>query len=211
MLSNAVICGPAPGHTREKPQARSTWPTTASAPASSPEGTSISLTGTVTDPGSADTHTYAWSVTKNGVAYASGSSGSFSFNPDDDGSYVVTLVVTDDDGGTGIDAKTIAVTNHGALDYMVITNSGWWDGLPEDVRAGLQKAMAGATEHANKLAAEINDRDQKRIAEAGKAKIQTLSKEDVAAWRTAMHPVWEKFQDQIGKDIIDAAVASNQQ
>jgi C4-dicarboxylate-binding protein DctP len=107
--------------------------------------------------------------------------------------------------------KTIAVTNHGALDYMVITNSGWWDGLPEDVRAGLQKAMAGATEHANKLAAEINDRDQKRIAEAGKAKIQTLSKEDVAAWRTAMHPVWEKFQDQIGKDIIDAAVASNQQ
>ncbi len=107
--------------------------------------------------------------------------------------------------------KTIAVTNHGALDYMVITNSGWWDGLPEDVRAGLQKAMAGATEHANKLAAEINDRDQKRIAEAGKAKIQTLTKEDVAAWRSALKPVWDKFQDQIGKDIIDAAVASNQQ
>src|SRR5690606_25672455 len=60
--------------------------------------------------------------------------------------------------------KTIAVTNHGALDYMVITNSGWWDGLPEDIRAGLQKAMAGATEHANKLAAEINDRDRQRIA-----------------------------------------------
>ncbi|MDN5842928.1 MAG: TRAP transporter substrate-binding protein [Alcaligenaceae bacterium] len=106
--------------------------------------------------------------------------------------------------------KTIAVTNHGALDYMVVTNSAWWDGLPDDIRDGLQKAMAGATEHANKLAAEINDRDRKRIAEAGKAKIQTLTKEDIAAWRTAMHPVWEKFQDGIGKDLIDAAVASNQ-
>ncbi|WP_298017313.1 TRAP transporter substrate-binding protein [uncultured Castellaniella sp.] len=106
--------------------------------------------------------------------------------------------------------KTIAVTNHGALDYMVITNAGWWDGLPENVREALKKAMAGATEHANKLAAQINDRDQKRIAEAGKAKIQTLSKEDIAAWRTAMHPVWEKFQDGIGKDLIDAAQASNQ-
>ncbi len=105
--------------------------------------------------------------------------------------------------------KTIAITNHGALDYMVITNSGWWDGLPEDVRAGLQKAMAGATEHANKLAAEINDRDQKRIAEAGKAKIQTLSKRDVAAWREAVRPVWSKFSGEIGEDLIAKARATN--
>jgi len=105
--------------------------------------------------------------------------------------------------------KTIAVTNHGAIDYMVIANSGWWDGLPEDVRAGLRKAMAGATEYANKLAAEINDRDRQRIAEAGKARIQTLSKRDVAAWREAVRPVWSKFSDQIGEDLIAKARASN--
>ena len=105
--------------------------------------------------------------------------------------------------------KTIAVTNHGALDYMVITNSGWWNGLPEDVRGALKTAMAGATEHANKLASEINDRDQKRIAEAGKAKIQTLSKRDIAAWREAVRPVWTKFSSQIGEDLIAKARASN--
>ncbi len=107
--------------------------------------------------------------------------------------------------------KTIAETNHGALDYMVVTNSGWWDGLPADVRDGLKKAMEGATQHANKLAAEINDRDRQRIAEAGKAKIQPLTKEDIAAWRTAMKPVWDKFSGQIGQDLIDSAIASNQQ
>lgn len=106
--------------------------------------------------------------------------------------------------------KTIAYTNHGVLDYMVITNAGWWDGLPADIREALQKAMAGATEHANKLAADINERDRQRIADAGKAKIQTLSKDDLAAWRTAMQPVWKKFESGIGKDLIDAAVASNQ-
>ena len=106
--------------------------------------------------------------------------------------------------------KTIAVTNHGDIDYMVIANAAWWDGLPDDVRAGLSKAMAGATEYANKLAADINERDRKRIADAGAAKIQTLSKEDVAAWRAAMHPVWQKFQGDIGKDLIDAALAANQ-
>jgi len=105
--------------------------------------------------------------------------------------------------------KTIAVTDHGVVDYMVITNAGWWDKLPADVRDGLSKAMAEATAHANKLADELNERDMKRIADAGKAKIQKLSKDDVAAWRKAMHPVWKKFEGQIGADLIQAAAKSN--
>jgi C4-dicarboxylate-binding protein DctP len=105
--------------------------------------------------------------------------------------------------------KTIAETNHGVIDYMVITNAQWWSDLPADVRAGLAKAMAEATVYANKLAYDLNERDRKRIAEAGKAKIQTLSKDDVAAWRNAMHPVWKKFEGDIGPDLIQAALKSN--
>jgi C4-dicarboxylate-binding protein DctP len=105
--------------------------------------------------------------------------------------------------------KTIAETNHGVIDYMVITNAKWWNGLPADVRAGLQKAMDEATAYGNKLAEDINQGDRKRIADAGKAKIQTLSKDDVAAWQKAMAPVWTKFEGGIGKDLIDAAQKSN--
>lgn len=105
--------------------------------------------------------------------------------------------------------KTIAETNHGALDYMVVTNAKWWDGLPADIRKGLDEAMAEATVHANKLAGEFDAEDRKKISEAGKAKIQKLSKEDVAAWRKAMEPVWKKFEGDIGRDLIDAAIKSN--
>ena len=105
--------------------------------------------------------------------------------------------------------KTIANTNHGVIDYMVITNAKWWNGLPADIRAGLAKAMDEATAHSNKLADELNERDRKRIADAGKAKIQALSKEDVAAWRKAMAPVWKKFENEIGKELIQAALKSN--
>ena len=105
--------------------------------------------------------------------------------------------------------KTIAVTNHGVIDYMVITNAKWWDGLPADVRAGLQKAMEEATAYGNGLANEFNERDRKRIEEAGKAKIQTLSKSDLAAWQKAMAPVWKKFEPEIGKDLIQAALKAN--
>ncbi|HSS66038.1 MAG TPA: TRAP transporter substrate-binding protein [Gammaproteobacteria bacterium] len=105
--------------------------------------------------------------------------------------------------------KTIAQTNHGVIDYMVITNSGWWDKLPADVREGLAKAMDVATRHANKLAEELNERDRQRIIEANKAKVYELSKEDVAAWRQAMQPVWNKFESDIGADLIQAALKSN--
>ncbi|MGB7543164.1 MAG: TRAP transporter substrate-binding protein [Burkholderiales bacterium] len=105
--------------------------------------------------------------------------------------------------------KTIAVTNSGVIDYMVITNAKWWDGLPADVRAGLQQAMDEATAYSNKLANDFNEADRKRIADAGKAKIQELSRADLAAWRTAMKPVWKKFEPEIGADLIDAAVKAN--
>jgi C4-dicarboxylate-binding protein DctP len=105
--------------------------------------------------------------------------------------------------------KTVAATNHGVIDYMVVTNAKWWDGLPADVRKGLSEAMAEATAYGNKLANDINEDDKKKIADAGKAKIQMLSKEDLALWRKAMEPVWKKFEGDIGRDLIDAAVKSN--
>jgi C4-dicarboxylate-binding protein DctP len=105
--------------------------------------------------------------------------------------------------------KTIAVTNHGVIDYMVITNAKWWDGLPADVRKGLQEAMDEATKYGNGVANDFNERDKKRIEEAGKAKLQPLSKSDLAAWQKAMAPVWKKFEPDIGKDLIDAALKSN--
>ena len=105
--------------------------------------------------------------------------------------------------------KTMAETNHGVIDYMVVTNSKWWNGLPDDIRQGLSEAMVEATEYGNNVAAEFNARDKDLIAKAGKAKIQQLSKEDVEAWRKAVEPVWNKFEKDIGRDLIDAALASN--
>lgn len=81
------------------------------APASSPEGTALSLTSNVSDPGPGDTFSYAWSVTKNGGAYAAGTGAVYSFTPNDNGTYVVSVNVTDRDGGLGTASKTITVTN----------------------------------------------------------------------------------------------------
>ena len=106
--------------------------------------------------------------------------------------------------------KTIAETNHGVIDYMVVTNAKWWNGLAPDIKKGLSEAMAEATEYGNKVAADFNARDKELIGKAGKAKIQELTKDDIAAWRKAVEPVWKKFEGDIGRDLIDAALKSNQ-
>jgi hypothetical protein len=84
----------------------------------SPEGTAISLGSSVTDPSSADTaagFTYAWSVTKNGAAYALGSAATFSFTPDDNGTYVVTLTATDKDSGISAPSQATILVDNVAL------------------------------------------------------------------------------------------------
>lgn len=81
------------------------------APSTSREGTAITLTSTVTDPGGVATLSYAWSVTKDGNAFTSGAGADFSFTPDDDGVYAVALTVTDQGGGEGLDSATITVEN----------------------------------------------------------------------------------------------------
>ena len=105
--------------------------------------------------------------------------------------------------------KYITQTDHGVIDYMVVANAAFWDKLPGDVRSGLEKCMADATKHGNGLADGFNQRDKKKIMESGKTQILTLTPAQKEAWKKAMHPVWKKFEGDVGKDLIAAAQAAN--
>ena len=92
-----------------------------SGPAVGNEGTAVTFAGSFTDPGTADgPFAYAWAVTApNGVSVpgasgtvpSSGGVPSFSFTPPDDGTYTVSLTVTDKDGAPNTVTRTLAVGN----------------------------------------------------------------------------------------------------
>jgi C4-dicarboxylate-binding protein DctP len=105
--------------------------------------------------------------------------------------------------------KSIAETNHGVIDYMVIANAGWWDKLPADVKKGLTEAMAESIKIGNKIAYDEGESYRKKIVDDKKAEVLKLTKEEQKQWREAMKPVWAKFQGEIGKDLIDAAQQAN--
>ncbi len=105
--------------------------------------------------------------------------------------------------------ENITASNHGLIDYLVVTSAEFWNGLPDDVRPVVDAAMKEAIAHGNKIAEDKATSDRKRIADSGRSTILELSDAERAKWVKAMKPVWDKFADQIGQDLIDAAVASN--
>ncbi|WP_407296821.1 TRAP transporter substrate-binding protein [Stutzerimonas zhaodongensis] len=104
----------------------------------------------------------------------------------------------------------ITESDHGLIDYMVITNTQFWRGLPEDVRSELEGILEEVTVEVNRQADELNHKAKRAIAESGKTEIIQLTPEQRREWREAMRPVWKKFEGEIGGELIKAAEAANQ-
>ena len=107
--------------------------------------------------------------------------------------------------------KHLAITDHGYLGYAVIVNKKFWDGLPEDVRAGLEKAMVESTDYANSIAKEENDRALEAMKAAGTTEFYDLTDDQRAEWIAALVPVHDEMADRIGADTIAAVKAAVEQ
>ena len=99
-------------------------------------------------------------------------------------------------------------TNHGIIDYLVVTSVEWWNGLPKGMRKQFGTIIKEVTELRNKEAYGVNQLNRKKILQAG-GKIRTLTPAQREAWVKALKPVWKKFERDVGKDMIKAAQAAN--
>lgn len=104
--------------------------------------------------------------------------------------------------------KHATLSNHGYLGYAVIVNKTFWDGLPADVRSGLEKAMDEATDYANSIAKEENDKALAAMQAAGTTEFHELTADELAAWKKALLPVREEMAGRIGAETIAAVSAA---
>lgn len=102
----------------------------------------------------------------------------------------------------------ITETNHGVIDYLVVTSSEWWDNLEAGIRDPLAQILAEVTETRNKESYNVNQENKQKIIEAG-SPVRTLNDTQRAAWISALRPVWEKFADDVGTDMIETAQTFN--
>ena len=102
----------------------------------------------------------------------------------------------------------VTETNHGVIDYLVVTSVDWLDSLDGDVRDQFLTIMAEVTETRNKESFAVNESAKEAILAAGGV-VRQLSADQRQNWVDTMMPVWSKFSGDVGQDMIDAAQAIN--
>ncbi|MEA1921598.1 MAG: TRAP transporter substrate-binding protein [Pseudomonadota bacterium] len=103
----------------------------------------------------------------------------------------------------------ITESNHGLLDYMIVTSTEFWMGLSDELRTEIKAALDEAIAFGNEVAAKKSVEDRQKIIDSKRSKIIELTDAERQQWVDKMKPVWKKFEGQIGKEYIDAAIAAN--
>jgi C4-dicarboxylate-binding protein DctP len=85
----------------------------------------------------------------------------------------------------------------------VVVNKKFWDGLPADVRAGLEKAMDEASKYSNDISEKENSEALADMKKSGKTEFITLTAAQKASWKQAMSPVYKDAEARVGKALID--------
>ena len=103
----------------------------------------------------------------------------------------------------------VTETNHGIIDYLVVTSTEWWDGLDPAIRDQFGTILREVTQLRNSESTAVNETNKARVIEAGGV-VRTLTPEQREKWVVALKPVWTKFQDDVGLDTLEAAATFNQ-
>ena len=99
--------------------------------------------------------------------------------------------------------KHITVSYHAHLQYAVIVNSKFWNGLPADIRVQLDKAMAEATAYTNSIARKENEDALAEIKASGKTTLHYLTDDQRKAWQVAMAPTYKWAKGRVGGEVLD--------
>ena len=99
--------------------------------------------------------------------------------------------------------KDITVSNHAHLQYAVIVNTKFWNGLPPDIRKELDKAMDEATDYTNSIAMQENKDALEAIKKSGRTTLHYLTDDQRKAWQAAMRPTYTWAKSRVGQEILD--------
>ena len=99
--------------------------------------------------------------------------------------------------------KHLTISHHSRLTYALVTNKNFWNGLRQDVRAQLDRAVKETTEFFNATAAKDNEEAIEKIKASGKTEIHVLTEAEKKAWIDKLMPVHTEMQSRFGKDFIE--------
>ena len=100
--------------------------------------------------------------------------------------------------------KNVTISDHGVIEYAVIVNKKFWEGLPPGIRTSLEAAMKDATNYANDIAKQENVDALELVRKSGKSEIYVLTADEKRAWKKALIGVQREQGARIGKETLEA-------
>lgn len=101
--------------------------------------------------------------------------------------------------------KYMTIMGHTRVDYALLTNTKFWDGLNDETREIIEKGVEEATKVARDSAADLNDEALKTLKGRGQVEIHELSESEIEAFKKHLEPVYSEWAEKIGADIIKDA------
>lgn len=106
--------------------------------------------------------------------------------------------------------KSVTLSNHGYLGYLVVASEKFWKELPDDLKDVVKKAMDEATAYEREESAKEEElllaNLEKYAKDTGKLTIYTLDPSQKAEWESTMKAIYPKFYDIIGEELIQKTI-----
>lgn len=102
---------------------------------------------------------------------------------------------------------TITVTNHADIEFVVVVNNDWWNGLPEEIRGQITEAAAIAQADVRDKMAAI-EADAYAAARENGMTVVELTEDELAQWKAVSQPVYDAYlaaAGEVGRKVLDAA------
>ncbi|WP_421980424.1 TRAP transporter substrate-binding protein DctP [Roseibium sp.] len=102
---------------------------------------------------------------------------------------------------------TISVTNHADIEFIVVVNTDFWNGLPEEQKAVIQAAALKAENDVRNRMAEIEAAAYAAAEENGMT-VYRPTADEIAAWKAVSQPVYDTYSEKagaLGQTVMDAA------
>ncbi|WP_100330298.1 DctP family TRAP transporter solute-binding subunit [Bacillus xiapuensis] len=99
--------------------------------------------------------------------------------------------------------KSLTITNHGYLGYVVIVNEKFWEGLPKDLRSLILEALQETTAWNMNTAKNMNERQLNDIRRRSPITIHELTEREKQEWQRRFTPLYRKIEHEVGGKWID--------
>ncbi|MEL7565392.1 MAG: DctP family TRAP transporter solute-binding subunit [Dehalobacterium sp.] len=100
--------------------------------------------------------------------------------------------------------KYLTIFDLQRIEYIALTNTKFWNSVPEDLKLIIQEAMNEAAQYERKIASDLNKESLEKMKQAG-VEVYECTSEDKKAFEELFKAIYDKWLPVIGEDLVNLA------